>query len=101
MEHFRIVLGIFFDAQSKTNFLPDGQKQLSTQYNWAQKVPFSVTSPLLDSEMTTDWNTVFFPFWGVRGLSVTSTYVCIPSLAYAIAPPTAFNSMRSSNNEMR
>ena len=30
---------------------------------------------------TTDWTTVFFPFWGIRGLLVNSTYVCIPSLA--------------------
>ena len=30
---------------------------------------------------TTDWNTVFFPFWGIRGLLVNSTHVCTTSLA--------------------
>ena len=33
------------------------------------------------TDFTTDWKTVFFPFWGFRGLLVNSTHVCIPSLA--------------------
>ena len=37
--------------------------------------------------LTTDWTTVFFPFWGIRGLLVNSTHVCTTSLA---SPNVAF-----------